>query len=51
MTAKIDGKHRGAPVGTWKPGGGIEVSRIYFLCGERVRKSGVCEKLNDKEET
>ena len=31
ITIEITGKHRRAPVGTWVPGGGIEIPCTYFL--------------------
>lgn len=31
MIAKFVGKYRGAPQGTWMPGGGIKILGIYFL--------------------
>ena len=38
MTAKNDGLDRGAPEGTWMPGGGIGVHCTYSLHGKRFVK-------------
>ena len=38
VTAKNDGLDRGAPEGTWMPGGGIGVHCTYSLYGKRFVK-------------
>ena len=46
VIAKNDGKHRAAPLVTWMPVSGIEISCISFFIGQRLIKV-VCErKLN-----
>ena len=44
VTAKNDGLDRGAPEGTWMPGGGIRVHCAYSLYGKRFVKV-VFEKI------
>lgn len=41
MLLKIDGKHRGAPMGTWAPAGVTEIPWFYSVYEKKVYKSKI----------
>ena len=41
VKVKIDGRHRGAPMGTWIPAGGTEIPWFYSMYVEKVYKSRI----------
>ena len=49
MITKIDGKHGGAPEGTWVSDKRIEIPCIYFLYRLKSHKSSEREKMKQCE--
>ena len=49
ITAKITGEKRGAPVGVWVQGGGIELPCKYFVCGPKKFMARVKSELRKRQ--